>query len=47
MIDDTKYKGYLKKLGFYILFFTGMRIGERLKNKIKCSSSITVKDAHT
>ena len=33
VIDDTTYKGYLRKLGFYTLFFTGMRVGEMMARK--------------
>lgn len=33
MIDDSTYKGYFQKLGFYLLFFSGMRIGEMLARK--------------
>jgi len=33
VIDDTTYLGYLKKLEFCTLFFTGMRIGEMMARK--------------
>jgi len=33
VIDDSTYKGYLKKLGFYTLFFSGMRVGEMMARK--------------
>jgi len=33
MIDDSTDKGFLQKLGFYMLFFTGMRIGELMARK--------------
>ena len=33
VIDTSDYLGYLKKLGFYMLFFTGLRVGELMARK--------------
>jgi len=33
MIDESNHKGYYQKLGFYLLFFSGLRIGEMLGRK--------------